>query len=67
METGVIKHGEDLGGLLGFSCAELQGGAIQVGCSSHPGHKGVILDLHKATHDGFCWTKSGPCGGGPLW
>ena len=59
METRVVNHGADLGTLLGFSCADLQGILIHVGCSSHPGQKGVRLDLHQATHDGFHWPKDG--------
>ena len=57
MKTGVIKHGADLGGQLGFSCADLQVSPVRVGYSSCPGHTGVRLDLHQATHDGFCWLK----------
>ena len=28
------------------------------------GHKDVRLDLHQATHDGFCWPEHGVHGGG---
>ena len=59
METRVIEYGADLGGILGFSCADLQVSPIRVGCSSDPGCKGIRLDLHKATHDGFHWLKDG--------
>ena len=53
----------DLGGLQGFSCADHHVSPIRVGCSC-PGCKGVRLDLHQATHDGFCWPEYGACGGG---
>ena len=64
METRVVEHGMDLGGLLGFSCTDLQVNPISVGWSSHPGSKGVRLDLHQATYDGFCWPEDGVCGVG---
>ena len=64
METGVVEHGMDLGGLLGFSCADLQVSPIGVRCSSHPGHKGVRLDLHQATPDGFRQPENHAHGGG---
>ena len=59
METRVVNHAADLGTLLGYSCADLQGNPIHVGCSSHPGQKGVRLDLHQATDDGFHWPDDG--------
>ena len=64
MEAGVVKHGTDLGGLLGFSCADLQVGPISTVWSSCGGCKGVRLDLHQATHDGFCWMEDSAHGGG---
>ena len=64
METGVIKHGADLGGLLGVSCADLQVGPVQVGYSFHPGCIGVRLDLHQAAHGWFLWPKDSMQGGG---
>ena len=64
MESGVIKHETDFGGLLGFSCADLQVGPIGFGWSSHPGCKCVGLDLHQATHDGFCMMEDSACSGG---
>ena len=48
---------------MGFSCADLQVGPISIGCSSLTGQKDVRLDLHQATHDGFCWSEDGACGG----
>ena len=51
----------DFGGLLGFSCADLQVGPGWFSC---PGHKDVKLDLHQATHDGFCWPEDSAYEGG---
>ena len=57
METGVIKHGVDLGGLLGFSCPGLQVSLVQAGYSSPPGCIGVRLDQHQVAHDRFHWQN----------
>ena len=43
----------DLGGLLGFSCADLQVGPLSIGWSSCPRQKGVRLDLHQPPMIGF--------------
>ena len=59
-EAGVIKHGTDLGGLLGFSCADLQVSPISIGGPPVQATK----VLHEATHDGFCWMEDGMHGGG---
>ena len=66
METRIIIHGANLGGLLGFSCAVLRVSPVRVGCSSHPGCRGVRLDLHQATHDGFCGLKDFDVGEVPV-
>ena len=53
VEVGVVKHGMDLGGLLGVSCADLQFHPGGLGLSSCPGCEGVRLYIH----DGLCWMK----------
>ena len=58
MEARVIKHGMDLRGLVGVGCADQQVSPVSIRWSSYPGCKGVRLDLHYATHDGFVGWKT---------
>ena len=62
METGVVEHGADLGGLLQVSCTSGQSSLSWVFLPPRP--HGVRLDLNKVTHDGFPQPKDSVHGGG---